>query len=69
VGVIALFTFINYRGVRGAARTQNVFTVLKIAGLALLVGSAFLHRSAAAPVAEAAPGSLSVHGLAVAMLG
>ena len=69
VGVIALFTFINYRGVRGAARTQNVFTVLKIAGLALLVGSAFLHRSAAAPVAEAARGSLSVHGLAVAMLG
>jgi APA family basic amino acid/polyamine antiporter len=69
VGVIALFTFINYRGVRAGARTQNVFTALKIAGLAVLVGSAFLHRSAAAPVAEAAAGALSVHGLAVAMLG
>src|SRR5690349_15000308 len=52
VGVIALFTFINYRGVRAGARTQNLFTGLKVAGLAVLIGSAFLHRAPAVPMVD-----------------
>ena len=69
VGVIALFTFVNYRGVRSGARTQNVFTGLKVAGLAVLIGSAFVHRAPAVPMADAATAPLTVHGLVLAMLG
>jgi APA family basic amino acid/polyamine antiporter len=37
VGVIALLTWINARGVRDGALVQNVFTVLKLGAIALLV--------------------------------
>jgi len=37
VGAIALLSLINYRGVGPSAVTQNVFTVLKLAALALLI--------------------------------
>jgi len=37
VGAIALLSAINYRGVGPSAVTQNVFTVLKLAALALLI--------------------------------
>jgi basic amino acid/polyamine antiporter, APA family len=42
LGLIAVLSFVNYRGVRPGAWVQKVFTILKIAGLAILVGSAFL---------------------------
>jgi APA family basic amino acid/polyamine antiporter len=42
VAMIALFTWVNYRGVRPGAVVQNVFTFLKVAGLAALIGAAFL---------------------------
>jgi basic amino acid/polyamine antiporter, APA family len=44
VGLIALFTFINYRGLRLGSLVQNVFTVLKLTGIAVLVCAAFLSR-------------------------
>ena len=44
VGFIAAITFINHRGVRLAAGVQNVFTVLKLAGIAVLVFAAFISR-------------------------
>ena len=69
LAVIALFTIINYRGVRSGARTQNVFTAMKVAGLAVLIGSAFLYRTPAVHLANQAPASLSVHGVIVVMLG
>ena len=47
VVVIALFTYLNYRGARTGARTQNLLTVLKAAGLVVLIASAFLHSPAA----------------------
>jgi basic amino acid/polyamine antiporter, APA family len=44
VGLIAAFTFVNYRGLKLGAAVQNVFTVLKLAGIAVLVCAAFLSR-------------------------
>lgn len=42
LGLIALLSFVNYRGIRPGARVQKLFTALKILGLAIIVGSAFL---------------------------
>jgi len=44
VGLIAIFTFVNYRGLKLGSLVQNVFTVLKLAGIAVLVTAAFLSR-------------------------
>ena len=70
VAVIALFSLINYRGVRWAAQTQNVFTALKVAGLAILIGSSWLYRT---PVelkaADWSVSALTTHGLVMALLG
>src|SRR6266704_5406639 len=41
VGAIVLVSGINYVGVRPAAVTQNIFTILKLAALAALIGAAF----------------------------
>jgi len=41
LGFIAGITFINYRGVKFAAGVQNVFTGLKLAGIAVVVVAAF----------------------------
>ncbi len=68
VAVIALFTLINYRGVRSGARTQNLFTALKVGGLLTLIASAFLHTGAPA-VSAPMTTPLTVNGLVVAMLG
>ena len=35
IGAISLLTYINYRGVRSGAMTQNLTTVLKVGGLGL----------------------------------
>jgi APA family basic amino acid/polyamine antiporter len=43
VGVIAVLTAINCRGVREGAFVQNLFTVLKVGAIALLVAVGFLH--------------------------
>src|SRR5260370_34269411 len=45
VALIALFSLINYRGVRWAARGQNTLTFFKLSGLAVLIGSSFLYRA------------------------
>src|SRR5438105_7522635 len=62
LALISLFSFINYRGVRWAARTHNVFTALKIGGLAILIGSAFVRNADPTPMPVAAPAVLSMHG-------
>src|SRR3989442_15915051 len=61
LALIALFSFINYRGVRWAARTQNVFTALKIGGLAILIGSAVVRRPPTAPLPPPGPAGASIH--------
>jgi APA family basic amino acid/polyamine antiporter len=44
VGLIAVFTFVNYRGLKLGSLVQNIFTVLKLMGIAVLVFAAFLSR-------------------------
>jgi APA family basic amino acid/polyamine antiporter len=69
VAIIALFTLINYRGVRGGAWTQNIFTLLKLSGLALLIGSALLSREASHLQWAACLRAPSVHSAVISMLG
>ncbi|HEV8264882.1 MAG TPA: amino acid permease [Gemmatimonadales bacterium] len=52
IATIALLAGINYRGVRPAAITQNIFTVLKLAALAALIAAGLL---LAAPTASYRP--------------
>jgi APA family basic amino acid/polyamine antiporter len=53
-GAVAILTLLNVLGVRAGARTQNVLTVVKAAGLVALVVAGFL---APGPVAAPAAGS------------
>ena len=54
VGVIAVLTWVNMRGVREGALVQNVFTVLKVGAIALLV-LVGLRRAARARSATSRP--------------
>ena len=42
IGAIVLFTAVNYRGVTAAAIVQRIFTFAKVAGLLVIIVSAFL---------------------------
>jgi len=72
IGAIALVSGINYVGVKPAAVTQNVFTLLKLAALAVLIvaGLAFAVPSTALhqpPPSSTAPDVGGVVGVAVAL--
>lgn len=72
VGLIALLTLVNYRGLRFGTAVQNSLTALKLAGIAVLVLAAFLsHRPNqlhfAATRADFAPRSFGL-ALAVALV-
>jgi APA family basic amino acid/polyamine antiporter len=70
VAVIGVFTYLNYRGARTGARTQNLLTALKAAGLVVLIASAFLYSPAAVPPPSGPPMvPFSIHGLVAAILG
>ena len=51
VAAIALLAGINYVGVKPAAVTQNIFTVLKLAALAALIAAAVFVATPSAPLA------------------
>ncbi len=56
VGGIVFLTGVNYLGVKPGAITQNLFTLLKLAALAALIGAGlFAAAPATAPAATAAP--------------
>src|SRR5437588_9204183 len=65
IGAIALLSGINYVGVKPAAVTQNVFTLLKLAALAVLIVAGFalavpstvLHQP---PLTSTTPGGVAV---------
>ncbi|HEY2014784.1 MAG TPA: amino acid permease [Bryobacteraceae bacterium] len=67
VGLIAMLSAVNYLGVREGAWVQRIFTFMKIAGLSVLIGAAFLapHHAAAAEVPHA-PLSAANFGFAMA---
>ena len=68
IALIAVLSAVNYVGVREAAWVQRTFTFLKIAGLLVLIGAAFLSpRSAVPPDPSAQPVfSLARFGVAMA---
>ncbi|HVO36113.1 MAG TPA: amino acid permease, partial [Gemmatimonadales bacterium] len=49
IGAILLLSTVNYVGVKPGAVTQNVFTLLKLAALAVLIGAGLLLRVHVAP--------------------
>jgi len=52
---IVLLAAINYVGVRPAAITQNIFTVLKLIALAVLIGAGILFTAPSPPLAAPSP--------------
>jgi len=68
LALLAILSAVNYVGVRESARVQRTFTFLKIAGLVVLIGAAFLSTKTT-PTATAAtrtPFSLGHFGIAMA---
>jgi APA family basic amino acid/polyamine antiporter len=49
LGLIAVFAWINYRGVTAGAAVQKTFTMAKVGGLAVLIGGALWIGGAAPP--------------------
>jgi APA family basic amino acid/polyamine antiporter len=69
VGVIALLTWVNARGVREGALVQNVFTALKVGAIALLVVVCFASgRGTLAHFAPVLGAQLGHRGLALGFL-
>jgi basic amino acid/polyamine antiporter, APA family len=65
---IILFTAINYRGVTAAAIVQKTFTLAKIAGLLVIIGSAFLWGGKVAAAAGGVPARPSLSSFGVALI-
>src|SRR5947199_77660 len=63
--ILAVFAFINYVGVTAGATVQKSFTAAKVAGMLLIVGSAFLVRGHTAPQPPPAAFSMSSFGVAL----
>jgi APA family basic amino acid/polyamine antiporter len=66
VAAIAVFTYINYRGVSLGALVQKSFTLAKLTGILIIVASAFIFgHASAAPATIAAPVTPSSFGVAL----
>ena len=68
LAAIALFTGINYWGVTVGALVQKVFTLAKVAGLMLIIGSALLWTGQAPVSSVARPGGFSLSAFGVALI-
>jgi APA family basic amino acid/polyamine antiporter len=68
IAVIVLFTAINYRGVTAAAIVQRIFTLAKVTGLLIVMGSALFWTGKAAPASGAFPGRISLSSFGVALI-
>ena len=69
LGLIAALSLINYRGIRLGAAAQKTLTVLKVLGLAVIIGSAFLAgRGAVAIDWSVPPGGFSLSAVGIAMV-
>ncbi len=65
---IGLFTGINYRGVTAGAMVQKTFTLAKVAGLLLIIGSALLWGGKAASPPGGVATGFSVSSFGVALI-
>jgi basic amino acid/polyamine antiporter, APA family len=68
LAVIAVLSAVNYVGVREGATVQVIFTFLKIAGLLLLIGGAFLSHAVAPAVQTPVPSAFSLPQFGTAMI-
>jgi len=68
LAAIAAFTLINYWGVKAGALVQNIFTFAKVAGLALIIGSAFLWSGKIVSTPQSTAGGFSLSGFGVALI-
>ena len=66
IAAIVLLSGINYVGVQAAAITQNIFTVLKLAALAALIGAGLLAAGPAVPAVR--PSGHPAVGLGAALV-
>ena len=64
---IVVLAAVNYRGVRAGAVVQNSFTLAKVAGLLVIVGSALFYRGHPSAAAAGAP-SFSIANAGVALI-
>ena len=68
IGAIGLFTWINYQAATAGAVVQKVFTLAKVSGLLLIVCSAFLWGSKAAPATDGVGGGVNLNSFGVALI-
>jgi len=68
LAVLAVFTLVNYRGVRLGALVQNSFTVAKVAGILIIIAAALLLAPKTAPHAVAAIPGASLGSFGVALI-
>jgi APA family basic amino acid/polyamine antiporter len=66
--LIAALTMVNYRGVRLGVRVQRLLTWLKLAGIGIIVASAFLVRGRIERGAALSPAAFSWAGFGTAMV-
>ncbi len=66
--LIAVFSFVNYRGIRLSVSIQKLLTALKVAGLCIIAGSAFLPRTTSVASWALPRGSFSWGALGAAMV-
>lgn len=55
--IVAVLTYVNYRGIREGKATQNIFTVLEVGGLVLIVVAGFFFAAPPQAVAPAVAGA------------
>lgn len=68
LAALALFTAINYWGVQAGALVQKVFTLAKVAGLLLIIASAFLWHGGSNPFQASLKGGFSPSHFGVALI-
>jgi APA family basic amino acid/polyamine antiporter len=66
--VLAMFTGVNYRGVKLGALVQNSFTTAKVLGIALVIGAALLYGGTGAQVAAPGVPAVSAGSFGVALI-
>ncbi|MGH9721278.1 MAG: APC family permease [Bryobacteraceae bacterium] len=66
LALIGALTWVNYRGVRQGAAVQKTFTLLKVLGLVILIGSAVLSGAPSKMTWE--PATISLNQFGVAMI-
>jgi len=68
VAAIVVLAGINYVGVRPAAITQNIFTILKLVALAVLIGAGMFFAAPLPPLAAPSPPSAALGAALVPIL-